>query len=233
MSKLYVAIMQPYFFPYIGYFQLINAVDKFIFYDDVNFIKNGWINRNRILVNKNASYLTVYLRDASPFKPINETGLIDNRAKLIKTITMAYKKAPYFDAVFPVIEACMKYDTDNISELAIKSIMEVSKYLDISTDFEISSIDYSGSKSKDRTERILDICKENDAGIYINASGGKELYAKETFINEGMELYFLEPEVIQYDQFGNNFEPWLSIIDVVMFNSVEEVQEMLSRYRLV
>src|SRR5690554_3981859 len=154
MSKLYVAIMQPYFFPYIGYFQLIKAVDKFIFYDDVNFIKNGWINRNRILVNKNANYLTVHLRDASPFKLINEIGLIDNRPKLSKTIAMAYKKAPYFDAVFPVIEACMNYDTDNISELAIKSILEVSKYLDLNTEFERSSIHYSQSKSKGRTERI-------------------------------------------------------------------------------
>lgn len=125
--------MQPYFFPYIGYFQLIQAADKFVFYDDVNFIKNGWINRNRILLNSQPAYITVQLKGASSFKQINHVEFTDNREKIRKTIEQAYKKAPYFDSAWPVINECLAFKTNLISELAIHSVIQVSKYLGIST----------------------------------------------------------------------------------------------------
>ena len=228
-----LAIMQPYFFPYLGYFQLIRAVDKFVFYDDVNFIKNGWINRNRVLINNAPKYMTVQLKNASPFKLINQVEFTDNRPKLLKTIQFAYKKAPYFTHVWPVIEDCLSVITDKVSELAIKSITGVCAYLGLALKYEKSSIGYSGTRNIPRTERILTICEINKAQTYINPIGGMDLYSKAIFNVRGLELKFLKMEDVQYVQYGNAFIPELSIIDVLMFNSRDTVREMLTQYRLV
>ncbi len=225
--------MQPYFFPYIGYFQLINAVDKFVFYDDVNYINRGWVNRNRILINNKANYITVQLIEASQNKPINEIKISNNRQKIKKTIEMAYKKAPFFDQAFPVIEACLDYETNKISELAIKTVMEVSNYLGINTSFEVSSQQYADTKGLQRAARLMAICKNADAQTYVNAAGGRDLYSKEDFENEGLSMFFIKPEIpvyIQYD--GKTFVPELSIIDVMMFNPVKKIAEMLNDYEL-
>lgn len=228
-----LAIMQPYFFPYIGYFQLIYSVDKIVFYDDVNFIKNGWINRNRILIQNEPGYFTVHLKKASPHKTINQIEFIDNRQKLLKTIRMAYSKAPFFCDVFPVIEKCLNLKTNLISELAVNSNKEVCSYLEIKTIFERSSSTYPDTKPMDKTKRIISICNRNEANTYVNAIGGKEIYAKEDFSNSGIELFFIKPHDVAYKQFSNEFIPWLSIIDVMMFNSVGDIRKMLNNYELV
>jgi hypothetical protein len=228
-----IAIMQPYFFPYIGYFQLIRAVDKFIFYDDVNFIKNGWINRNRILINKQAGYLTVQLKDASSFKPINCIEFTDNRKKLKKTIEQAYKRAPYFDSAWPVISACLDFKTNFISELAIYSVEQVSIYLNLNTHFEISSKEYTQTKELERTERIKEICRINNASQYINPIGGVDLYGKNDFATIGVNLCFIKSKDIDYIQNNIKFIPWLSIIDVMMFNSSVRIKEMLNEYETI
>lgn len=227
-----VAIMQPYFYPYIGYFQLIKSVDKFIFYDDVNYIKNGWINRNRILINGKAAYLTVELKNASPFKLINEIEFTNKRTKLLRSIELTYKKCPYFNDVFPVIEQNMNYQTNKISDLAIHSVKGVCHYLGIKTIMETSSIAYSELKNKKREERIINICKQNYADEYINASGGVALYDKDYFRTEGINLKFIIPNSTEYNQNSNEFVPGLSIIDVLMFNSIEEINTMLDNYQL-
>ena len=232
MSKK-LAIMQPYFFPYVGYFQLIRAVDKFVFYDDVNFIKNGWINRNRILLNSRAVYITVQLRDASSFKQINCVEFADNRGKLKKTIEQAYKQAPYFNSVWPVINGCLDLKTNFICELAIHSVIQVSKYLNINTLFETSSIHYAGTKKLERSERLKEICRINNASQYINPIGGVELYGKDDFAPIGVNLCFIKSKDIRYAQNKNEFVPLLSIIDVMMFNSVQDISEMLNNYELI
>ena len=228
-----IAIMQPYFFPYLGYFQLINAVDKFVFYDDVNFIKNGWINRNRIIINNATKYLTVQLNGASPFKLINEIEFTDNRAKLKKTLQMAYRKSPMYDNCWPLIEDCFNYKTNKISDLAIYSIKKTTEYLKINTHFEISSKKYAKTRGIDRTQRLKSICNENNANIYINPIGGQELYKKEDFLKEQINLFFIKSEIPIYQQFSMPFIPGLSIIDVMMFNQVEKIHEMLNEYKLI
>ena len=229
-----LAIMQPYFFPYIGYFQLIYAVDKFVFYDDVNYIKNGWINRNRILINNQPSYFTIQLKGASPFKLINQIEFTDNRAKLKKTIQIAYRKAPFFNQVFPIIEQCLDYETNSISKLAIKTIEETAKYMNVNTSFEISSYKYADTKELERTERIITLCRINNAQTYINASGGTDLYSKEEFQNKGISLFFIKPQLTEYKQYNTDrFIPGLSVIDVMMFNSVKEIHKMLNNYDLI
>lgn len=228
-----IAIMQPYLFPYIGYFQLVNAVDKFIFYDDVNFIKNGWINRNSIVINNSKKYITLQLKGASPHKLINEVEFTDNRNKLKNSIRMAYKKAPYFKSSWPLIEDVLSINTEKISEQAIHSVKNISKYLGINTSFEISSEKYCMTKGMDKADRLIRICKINEATTYINPIGGKELYHKETFKTENIKLYFLNTNFTDYKQFTTEFIPALSIIDIMMFNSIEGIHKMLNNYDLL
>ncbi len=228
-----LGIMQPYFFPYIGYFQLVKAVDKFVFYDDVNYIKNGWINRNRILINGKWHYITVHQKDASPNKLINEIEITDNRDKLRKTILNAYSKAPYFKRAWPLIEKVLEFETNKISELAEYSIIQTCNYLGIDTKFESSCKDYRETATLKSEKRLLAICNINKALEYINPIGGIELYEKKTFLNEGITLSFIKTDSITYNQFDNDFIGNLSIVDVVMFNPEERIQVMLDRFELV
>lgn len=230
-----VAIMQPYFMPYIGYFQLINAVDKFVLYDDVNYIKGGWINRNRILINGKANLITVPQLNASSNKYINEVG-VNQKSKeyknLLKTIETAYKKAPSFNEIFPLITEVLDKTYNSISDIAIDSVKTVASYLDCNTRFYVSSVDFPDTKGLERAERLIQICHKINGTTYINAIGGKELYCKENFKKSGIDLKFISSLPIQYSQGKNDFIPWLSIIDVLMWNSKVEVKEKLNKYEL-
>ncbi|MCG9909994.1 MAG: WbqC family protein [Flavobacteriales bacterium] len=232
-----LAVMQPYLFPYIGYFQLINSVDKIIMYDDVNYIKNGWIDRNRILVNSNPIYFKVPLKDTSSFKKICETEI--NYAiyskwkdKLYKTIELSYKKAPNYKNVFELITETFEKKYMNVGQLATQSINNTSKYLGIKTKIEITSTIYK-NESLQRTERLINFCKIEGAKTYINLVSGKELYDKNNFNIRQIELNFISPMLNEYKQLKNTFIPGLSIIDVMMFNSKEEITYMLTQYKLI
>lgn len=231
------AIMQPYIFPYIGYFQLIYVVDKFVFYDDVNFIKKGWINRNRILVNESDFLFTVPLQKISQNvliknTYINEGDYVVWKNKFLQTVEMNYKKAPYFEVVFELIKNILDVHNSTISSLAIDSIQIISKYLCLETDFIISSQSYENI-SLERQNRIIDICQQEGTNQYINALGGQELYKKEDFLQHGIKLNFLQTLPIEYKQFKNEFVPWLSIIDVMMFNSPEQIRNLLNKFTLI
>ena len=230
------AVMQPYLFPYIGYFQMINAVDVFVFYDDVNFIKGGWINRNRMLINGSEKLFTVPLKDASSFKLIREIEVnteLPAYSKLLTTIGQSYKKAPFFPDVFPMIEKVFRSQNSTIADLAMLSIQAVNDYLGITTVLKRSSVDFAQTKDLQRAERLIAICKQAGAEKYINAVGGQELYAKEYFATKGIDLKFIKSEPIDYKQFDNDFVPWLSIIDVLMFNSVEEIHKLLNKFEIL
>lgn len=226
-----VGIMQPYFFPYIGYWQLLNAVDKYVVYDDVNYIKNGWINRNRILINGQPHWFTLPLDKASPFNLINETNISsENKLKenMLKTLHMAYHKAPFFNEVFPLVEKTIFYSL-NLSESLFFSIQEIAKYLGIRTELILSS-----TLNKDNTlkgkNKVLSICKLLNADVYLNAIGGQDLYDKQEFQEHNLKLEFLQTDKVIYKQLKNQFVPNLSIIDVLMFNSAEQVKQMLNQY---
>ena len=229
-----IAIMQPYFFPYIGYWQLINAVDIFILYDDVNFIKKGWINRNNILLNKRDHLITIPLLNVSQNKHINECMVSDDYKtidNIIKTINLAYKKAPYYNLVFPSIEEIIK-TKGSISDLVLKSVLWIKEYLDIDTEIILSSSIDKNNELKGQ-DKIIEIVKKLNGNHYINAIGGQELYDKEIFNNNGIKLNFIKMKEIKYKQFNNEFVPNLSIIDVLMFNSPEKIREMLDDYELI
>ena len=228
--------MQPYIFPYIGYFQLIYAADTFVFYDDVNFINRGWINRNRILVNGKDQLITISCKDASQNKLIKDIEVVnDPKAiiRLLSTIQMAYKKAPYFNDVYPLIEQIMQAkEHATISALAISSIMYVADYLGMKKVFKISSEMYDNRELK-KADRLIDICHLEGITDYINAAGGKEIYDKQYYEDKKVNLSFLVPQKCEYPQFGHTFVPWLSIIDILMFNSKDKIiTEILPLYNL-
>lgn len=229
-----IAIMQPYIFPYIGYFQLINEVDKFVFYDDVNFIKRGWINRNKVLINNKAKYFTIPCINASQNRLINDVkhGLNDKtKGKLLNKIKFSYNKAPQFDEVYPIIERVLNNDSSYISDIAIASIKECSNYLEINCEFGKSSqIHHKPNLSA--ADRLIDITKGESFSNYVNPIGGKDLYTKDYFRTQGVDLFFLKTQSIQYEQYEGEFVPWLSIIDIMMFNTIEEVKRMLEKYKV-
>lgn len=232
-----LAIMQPYFMPYIGYFQLINLVDKFVFYDDVTFIKQGWINRNQILINDQAKLFSVPLSKASSHTLIKDVLISDIRYEkwkksFLSTIMFNYKKAKNYAVVETLIESILLTRPKTISELAIKSVIEISNYLDLDTEFDVSSKNY-GNAHLSGQDRVLDICQKENANTYINPIGGIELYSKDMFSERNIELMFISARKTIYKQFTSDFTPFLSIIDVLMFNDKKQVLEMLNDFDLV
>jgi hypothetical protein len=230
-----IAIMQPYIFPYIGYFQLINAVDKFIVYDDVNFINKGWINRNNLLVGGKPHLFTVPLKEASQNKLISEVELIPQdpwKKKFLKTIRQSYQKAPNYFNTAGMLEEILLLDFKTISDLNVHALRRISTYLDIQTEIIPSSKFYDNSHLKGQ-DRILDICRQEKATHYINPIGGMELYDRARFSKENIRLDFLKSVGTPYSQFKNAFVPWLSIIDILMFNDAESTHGLLKEYELI
>jgi len=226
------AVMQPYLFPYLGYYQLVSAVDKFVFYDDVTFIKGGYINRNNILSNGKAQRFTIPVPGMSSNTLINQLNFDGNVKKTLKTIAQSYKKAPYFEHVFPLIEVVLNDENRRVDHICAKSISVVFEYLDINKDFHFSSeLEYNRDLSAaDKLIAMASLLKSND---YINSPGGKSLYNKEYFAEKKICLSFIEIEKYEYSQNTDEFIPHLSIIDILMWNNKEQVVELLTKYKLV
>lgn len=227
--------MQPYFFPYIGYWQLIDAADVFVIYDDVNYIKGGWINRNRILINGEPRYITISLDNASSNKLINQTSLcteMASKTKILKTLREYYARAPYFVQTYNLVEELVLYPNNNLAEYLQNIILRVCEYLGIMTKIEVSSRIDKNDRLRGR-EKVIEICKKLGADEYINSIGGIDLYSKDYFYDNGIRLGFLKAGNIQYAQFSYPFVPNLSIIDVMMHNSVSEIGRMLAMFDMV
>lgn len=224
--------MQPYVFPYIGYFQLIRDADVFVVFDDVNFRKRSWITRNRILLNNAEHMFSLHLSAATSSKKINEIEIGDNRVMLLKTFRQAYTKAPYFNAVMPLIEELVLYDEPRLHLYLMHQLKSISSYFGLRTQFILSSSITKDNELKGQ-DKILAICKELDADHYTNAIGGQILYCEKDFACQGIDLKFVQSDYVKYQQFDNEFIPWLSIVDVMMFNSRSQIRDLLNAYQLV
>lgn len=233
--KRKVAIMQPYAFPYLGYFHLIHSSDTFVFYDDVNYITRGWINRNRILLNGNPHEFTIPISAASQNKLINETQILSDekwRRKFLATLANNYGKAPYYTAVSQLIASIIAREYASVADLAIGSTSEIFEYLGLCANFVRSSEAAAATKGLGKADRLIAITKHLGYSSYVNAAGGTDLYSKKEFAESGIELSFIQSKEIKYQQFSNEFVPWLSIIDVLMFNDILTTRQLLSQYRL-
>lgn len=232
-----ITIMQPYFLPYIGYFQLINAVDKFVVYDDIKYTKKGWINRNRILVNGKDEFITLPLRKDSDYLDVHQRFLSGSfqqeKEKIIRRIHANYRRSPYFNSVIELLKEIFEFNNKNLFDFILNSLQAVCSYLNIKTDFVISSTLTIDPHLKGQS-RVLAICKKMEADCYINPIGGMELYSREEFALNRVTLKFLQPNLIIYPQLGLEFVPNLSILDVLMFNDKEKIAGFLrNEYKLV
>ncbi|WP_412560008.1 WbqC family protein [Winogradskyella sp. MIT101101] len=234
--KKVIAIMQPYFLPYIGYFQLINSVDTFVVYDDIEYTKKGWINRNRILVNGKPQYISLAIKKDSDYLNVNERYLADSwskdKTKILNKVKGLYRKAPYYKETMPIIETIINFEESNLFGFIYNSIKVLCEHLEIDTELINSSeLDYDPSlKSQDK---VLNICEVTKANVYHNSIGGMELYDKESFSKKNINLKFVESKINTYKQFNEDFVPGLSILDVLMFNDKTEVKNWLNNYRLI
>lgn len=230
-----VGIMQPYFLPYIGYWQLMNAVDKYVIFDDVTFIKGGWINRNKILLNGEPKYFNLPVIGASSFKLINMISVNNNEkliAKNLRVIEAAYKKAPYYTEGYQLMKKILNCGRDNLVAYILESFEIICDYIDIKTEFVISSSLKKDCNLKGQ-KKVLDICRLLNADEYYNAIGGQKLYSFSEFRKSNISLKFLKTEPIYYRQFENNFQSNLSIIDVIMFNPKNVICQMLEKYNFI
>lgn len=224
------AVMQPYLFPYIGYYQLVYSADNFIIYDDVTFIKQSYINRNSILINGEASRFSLPVLGASSNKFIKDLSY-GSADKLLKTIKQSYSKAPYYEDVIEIIESVLTNEDRHIAKINHLSISKVFEYLKIEKSIHFSSaLDYD--RTAERAERLIELTKNHGCERYVNSLGGQSLYEKSYFFNRGIQLNFIETKINKYRQLSDVFTPCLSMIDIIMFCDRYEIVEMLKKYEL-
>jgi hypothetical protein len=222
-------IMQPYFLPYIGYFQLIASVDVFILYDNIKYTKKGWINRNRFLLNGMDSMFSLPLRKDSDSLDVVQRELAADfdPNKLLNQFKGAYWKAPHFEQLFPLLELIVCHQNANLFGFIHNSIVQLCKFLEIKTQFKISS-EVSIDPALKGQDRVLALCKSVGTNTYINTIGGIELYRKDDFRVWGIELQFIKARPFEYSQFGQPFVPGLSILDLLMFIPLDQVRERIN-----
>lgn len=227
-----LAIMQPYLFPYIGYFQLINAVDKFVIYDDVNYINKGWINRNNIIVNGRKALFTISLAKASQNKLINGIEISYNFEKFLETLQFNYSKAAYYKNIINLVRCILSFEDKNLSRFIANSIDKIMKYIGINTEL-LTSSNIEKDNNLKAQYKIMAICRKLHATTFINPINGIELYNRDYFNANNIELFFIKSTFRPYPQFCSNFEPALSIIDVMMHNSPEDIKQMMNDCELI
>ncbi len=227
-----LGIMQPYFMPYIGYWQLMAAVDKYVVYDDVNYIKGGWVSRNNILMNGQAHLFTITLNGASPNKHFNEIEVRDDFKKFRNMLQSCYSKAPYYKEIMPILEQIFVYENRNLGVFLYHSYQVILDYLRIDTELILSST-IEKDNSLRAEHKVKHICHLLEADTYYNTIAGRELYDADDFAQDGITLKFLQPKASPYIQYKNEFVPNLSIIDVLMFNGREGTINLLKQYTLV
>lgn len=230
-----LAIMQPYFFPYLGYFQLMNYVDEWIIFDHIKFIDKGWVNRNRILhpnPEKIWQFISVPLAKRRQFDNINELSIAQNHhwVDSIMGKLTTYKKAPHYNETIELIHECLSGSPINLSMMLKKTLQQTAQYLGIQTtittqshqNWELPEITHPG-------QWALEISKLKGAKTYINPHGGSEIFQQDEFDNAKIELQFLKPILQPYPQYRGNFTKGLSIIDVMMWNDKHSIQRMLKQ----
>lgn len=225
-----VAIMQPYFFPYIGYFKLINSVNKFVVYDNVQFTKKGWINRNRVLVNSRPHLFTIPVKGDSSVLNVQDRELagesLRERYAILKVVRNTYSRAPFFGKVYPFIEDSFLNSQINLFSFIHSSIVDLCRFMDIKTEIIVSSsleIDHSLNSSN----KVLAICKHLNAKTYLNSPNGKHLYQVEEFKKNEIDLVFQRDSFPRYRQFKKEFVPYLSIIDTLMFCDIHKIKDYI------
>ncbi|GAA0856821.1 WbqC family protein [Aliiglaciecola litoralis] len=230
-----LVIMQPYFFPYVGYFSLFDAADTFVIYDDVNFIKKGWVNRNNFYSKSGPQRFTLPISKASQNSKISDLSILSlhhSKIKFLRMLSFSYSKAPYYQDVISLLVDIFDYKTELLADFLVNALIKVNEYLNISVEI-IRSSQEQFAKGLAGEQRIVSIAKNLQAEKYINAIGGVDLYSTKSFEMQGIKLQFLKHKGTNYRQFSDVHTPYLSIVDVLMFNSPSEAMQIIQSYELI
>lgn len=232
-----VALMQPYFFPYLGYYQLINSVDEFVVFDNAQYVRRSWMNRNRILnEHKESSFMTVPVSKAPRETKIKDI-IINNHTNWQEKIfhkLIIYKNAPYYPHVVDFLNECLINSNTNLSEFNTILLKKTCTLLSIKTEITILSKKFPTIESANMADEWgIKVSKALDATIYINAIGGKDIYCQQKYQDNGLGIKFIKPNLSSYKQFDKKFVPGLSIIDVMMFNDLNTIKDMLEMPELI
>lgn len=230
-----VALMQPYFFPYIGYFSLMAAADVFIAYDNVQYTRPGWINRNRILRDGAPDWWTAVVADAPHTLDINQRHYRDwpaQRRRLIDLVAQRYRRAPHHVSGLALIEQALPADEDNVARCNTRLLSTLAGALGLGCRIERAS-DLPHDVKARGVDRVLSICAARGASTYVNSPGGMALYRTADFASRGVALRFVQPEPEPYPQASQPFVPWLSIVDALMHLPLPDVATRVRQYRLV
>lgn len=222
-----VAVMQPYFFPYLGYYQLARAADRFVFLDDVGFIKQGYINRNSILLNGQAHRFSLPVQGISSFRHINEHRYTGDWAPLLALLAQAYRKAPHYQSGMALVEAVVRHADENVARKNARSITQVFEYLGLPLHHAFAADTPNPGEPLRGQERVLALCAQHQAGTYLNAPGGRELYGHAAFEARGITLRFLRTLPHGYPQMAPDWTPNLSMIDLLMHCAPAQIVALL------
>ncbi len=230
-----LAIMQPYFLPYLGYFNLLFHSDIFVLYNDINYIERGWINRNKIIKKDGFNLFTIPLRKASATKLISDIYISDEqkwRSKLLKTIEITYVKAPYFNSTYNLVEKIVLKKIYKLDEFIKNSITEILNFIELEKGIIFSS-DFDYDRNTNKENKLVSITRNLQANTLVFPPGSRDLYSETFFIKKDINTEVIIPNLSKYKQFKKNeFTPGLSIVDVLMFNDIEEVKKLFNDYKI-
>lgn len=226
-----VAIMQPYLLPYIGYFQLMSAANRFVVYDNIKYTKQSWINRNRIASHGQESFFTIPLKAGNDSADIVERSIAGSFSsiKMLNKFRGAYQKAPFFDETFPLLEKVFTHDEENLFSFIFHSLHATAEHLSLPDNLVVSST-IPANHQLTGQDRVIAICNALGTTEYVNPEGGVDLYSRATFSQAGIELKFLQSRPLEYQQYCEPFLPRLSIVDVLMFNSRDSVTQLIREH---
>ncbi len=227
-----VVILQPSFLPWKGYFHQVNSADIFVFYDDVQYDKNGWRNRNKIKTCQGTQWITVPILTKGRFGQAIRDVEINNRIKWGKkiwnSISMNYNKSPYFSEYVTFFEETLLSEWSFVCELDIFLIQKISEFLGIKTEFVRSSdLNIVG----DRMERIINICKHFSADHYLTGPSAVSYNVNEIFEENNIKLEYQSYIYPEYPQQYGKFVGDVSIIDL-LFNCGASSSDFIWRYMI-
>jgi hypothetical protein len=219
-----VGIMQPYFLPYLGYYQLIENCDVFVLYDNIEYSKRGWINRNRMLFNGAPRTFTLPLAHSSDHLDIADKQIAAefNPDKLFSLFRQAYRRAPHWESVNGTVVDVLRFPNRNLFDFLKNALELTTSAMGVDTPV-ISSSGVDIHPRLHGQDRVLATCQALGATEYVNPIGGLELYDGNAFRQQGIELRFLRSGLSPYRQFNNTFVDSLSVVDAMMFLDADEL----------
>ena len=233
-----LGIMQPYFFPYLGHFDLINLVDEWIVFDTPQYMRHHWVNRNRVLhPNAGWQYITVPLRKHPQDTPINQVQIAmenDWRNRILRQLEHYRREAPYYKQVAGFLEECFSEASPNLSETNILTLRKTCQRLGISTPFHVfSQMDLALTEDVEGPgDWALNISRVVGASEYVNPPGGAALFNESKFTADNIKLTIQAFMNMIYPCGPYQFEPGLSVLDVMMWNSPEQIKQYLDTCHL-